>query len=201
MMNLSKPFSQSSEENKQVIFDAIQDLLIDKKTLLEIASGTGQHAIFFSQKLPALTWQTSDLKPALPGITQWLEEANLDNLRAPIYLDVSKHTWPIKKYDAVFSANSFHIMSRQNVIDFFNQVKNGLEPNALILIYGPFNYQDQFTSDSNARFDRWLKNQNPESGIKSFEWCNQLAEENGLSLLKDIEMPQNNRVLVWQFST
>lgn len=196
-LETSKPFSQSCEENKHVIFKSIQPYLANKSSVLEIATGTGQHAVFFAEKLPHLTWQTSDLIDSHSGICQWLDEANLPNIHRPVELNVSNSQWPNCKYDAVFSANSFHIMSQQNVVDFFANISNVLEAGAHVLIYGPFNYNNAFSSESNANFDVWLKQRNPQSGIKDFEWCHQLAIEAGLTLESDIEMPVNNRILVW----
>lgn len=196
----NKPFSQSSEENKQVILQNISPLLEDKQMVLEIASGTGQHAVFFAQQMPHLTWQTSDLLESHSGINQWIAEADLPNVLTPLSLNVSEDSWPNTRYDAVFSANSFHIMGKQNVEDFFKNVSKVLNDNALVLIYGPFNYNGQFTSESNANFDIWLKNRNPQSGIKDFEWCDALANKAGLTLLDDFEMPMNNRILVWKKS-
>ena len=193
-----KPFSQSSEENKAVILAAITPFLQCKNTVLEVASGTGQHAIYFAEHLPQLTWQTSDLLESHHGIKQWLSEANLVNALEPLKLNVSEPEWPENTYDAVFSANSLHIMSEQNVVDFFANVSRVLNNKAVVLIYGPFNYNGKFTSESNASFDVWLKNRNPLSGIKDFEWCHQRAEKAGLRLVDDIEMPANNRTLVWQ---
>lgn len=197
-MPLPKPFSSSSEENKSVILQTIQPLLSAKKTVLEIASGTGQHAVHFADNLPHLQWQTSDLVESHLGIQQWLAEAKLENVLPPIALNVSTDSWPQQTYDAVFSANSFHIMNRQNVEDFFKHISSILNPAGLVIIYGPFNYNGTFTSDSNQRFDLWLKGNNPQSGIKDFEWCHQLALNAGLHLIDDFEMPQNNRILCWQ---
>ncbi|WP_321276364.1 DUF938 domain-containing protein [Thiomicrorhabdus indica] len=195
-----KPFSQSSEENKTVIFESIHPYLANKSSVLEIASGTGQHAVYFSSQLPHLTWQTSDLIESHSGICQWLDEADLPNIHRPVELNVSESQWPDCKYDAVFSANSFHIMSQQNVVDFFANIADVLQEGAHVLIYGPFNYNNAFTSESNANFDVWLKHRNPQSGIKDFEWCHQLAMDAGLILENDIEMPVNNRILVWSKS-
>lgn len=194
----SKPFSQSCEENKQVIFDTIAPFLAQKNSVLEIASGTGQHAVFFSSQLPHLTWQTSDLLESHFGINQWLDEASLSNVHPPVELNVSESTWPSCTYDVIFSANSFHIMAHQNVEDFFANISKVLQPDAHVMIYGPFNYNGAFSSESNARFDDWLKARNPKSGIKDFEWCNQLAQNAGLILVDDIQMPVNNRMLIWQ---
>ncbi|MDX1351980.1 MAG: DUF938 domain-containing protein [Thiomicrorhabdus sp.] len=194
----NKPFSPSSEENKQVILEAIQPLLTQQKTVLEIASGTGQHAVFFAEQMPHLTWQTSDLADSHTGIGQWINDSQLNNVLAPIELNVSESHWPQSTYDVVYSANSFHIMNKQNVSDFFRQINSVLNLPGLVIIYGPFNYNGAFTSESNARFNDWLKSNNPESGIKDFEWCDKLAKQAALVLLHDIEMPQNNRILVWQ---
>lgn len=193
-----KPFSGSAAENKQVILEALQPLLADKHCLLEIASGTGQHAVHFGKALPHLTWQTSELAENLPGILQWLEEAQLPNVLAPLTLNVSDANWPTQTYDAIFSANSFHIMTEIQVNDFFSNLPKVLQTDSLVMIYGPFNINGRFTSESNAQFDCWLKQRNPLSGIKDKDWCDGLAQLAGLQLSEDIIMPQNNRILVWE---
>lgn len=198
-MYSTKPFAPSCEENKQVILEAIRSYLLPKNSVLEIASGTGQHAIYFSEQMQHLKWQTSDLIASHPGICEWLNDAENDKIQKPIELNVSKPDhWPDNCYDAIFSANSFHIMSLQNVEDFFKNLPKVLDAKGIVLIYGPFNYNGQFTSDSNARFNLWLQKQNPDSGIKDFEWCQKLAEDANLKLIDDMTMPQNNRILVWQ---
>jgi len=194
----NKPYSQSSEENKEVIFNVINPLLSQSKRVLEIASGTGQHAVYFAEKMPFLSWQTSDLIESHSGIKQWINSVNLPNILPPLELNVSETQWPNTYYDGIFSANSFHIMSKQNVTDFFKNVSAILNEKAIVIIYGPFNYNGAHTSESNANFDIWLKNRNSQSGIKDFEWCDCLAQEAQLSLIEDIEMPMNNRILVWQ---
>ena len=194
---IHKPFSPSSEENKHVILEKIQQWLIDSKTVLEIASGTGQHAVHFAENMPSLTWQTSDLLESHSGIDLWIKESGLTNILPPLNLNVSEDNWPVVTYDAVYSANSFHIMSKQNVTDFFIHISSVLNPTGLVIIYGPFNYNGQFTSQSNANFDIWLKQRNKNSGIKDFEFCHELALNAGLKLAEDIEMPQNNRILIW----
>ncbi|MDG4812489.1 DUF938 domain-containing protein [Hydrogenovibrio sp. 3SP14C1] len=194
----NKPYAQSSEENKFVILQAIQGFLTERSSVLEIASGTGQHAVYFAEQMPHIKWQTSDLTDAHAGIKQWIADSDLNNVLPPLCLNVSENDWPATRYDALFSANSFHIMSKSNVEDLFAHLSQVLNANGLVMIYGPFNYNGQYTSESNARFDDWLKQRNPHSGIKAFEWCNQLAEQAGLNFLEDIEMPQNNRLLVWK---
>lgn len=193
----NKPYSSSSEENKHVILNVIQKWLVDSKTVLEIASGTGQHAIYFAKNMAYLTWQTSDLIESHLGINLWIKESALTNILPPLKIDVSENNWPVETYDAVYSANSFHIMSKDNVVDFFRHVSSVLNSTGLVIIYGPFNYHGQYTCESNANFDIWLKQRNEKSGIKDFEFCHDLAVNSGLQLADDIEMPQNNRILIW----
>ncbi len=198
-----KPYSESCEQNRKPILEAIRPLLEDKHHVLEIGSGTGQHAVYFAKHMPHLIWQCSDRQDNLPGIKLWLDEATLDNTPQPILqLDVSADNWPVFKRDeqpdAIFSANAVHIMAWENVVDFITHAAALLPSKGLLILYGPFNYNGQYTSDSNARFDIWLKQQNPDSAIRHFEALDKLAQQGGLRLLKDMEMPANNRVLCWE---
>ncbi|MEB8433607.1 DUF938 domain-containing protein [Cocleimonas sp. KMM 6892] len=197
-MHIQKPFSESCVQNQQVILDVLKPLLKDKKHLLEIGSGTGQHAVFLARQMSHLIWQTSDQSIYHGGIKAWLDEAGLDNTRDPLSLDVSADEWPEETYDVIFSANAVHIMSWENVVDYFNHASPLLESNGYFILYGPFNYEGKYTSESNANFDQWLKNNDPKSCIKDFEKLNKLAEENNMSIVDDIAMPANNRILVWQ---
>lgn len=192
-----KPQSASCDDNQQVIFEAIQPYLKNLNEVFEVASGTGQHAIYFSSRLTHISWQTSELEAHLSGIHLWLDEAKLANVLYPVELDVSK-SWPQKTYDAVFSANALHIMSHAQVEHFIDGVSSILNDNGICLIYGPFNYQGNYTSQSNQRFDQWLKQQHPDSCIKDFEWLIGLAEKQNLNLFKDQAMPCNNRLLILQ---
>ncbi len=192
-----KPYAASCDDNKDVILSVISPYLQKAKTVLEIASGTGQHAIYFAKNLTQLTWQTSDLSHNLNGIQQWLVDATLDNVLLPIELDVSG-IWPKARYDAVFSANSLHIMSQQQVEDCFNGLSAVLNEDAVCLFYGPFNYEGQYTSESNKNFDCWIRNNNPLSCIKDFENICDLASQQSLRLINDHKMPANNRILVFQ---
>lgn len=196
---VNKPFSEACEENKQPIFDVLQRLFQDRDQILEIGSGTGQHAVYFAEHLPHLTWQTSDLPENHPGIGAWLDDSGLDNVRPPFALDVGQEPWPVEfAVDAVFSANTTHIMGWDSVISLFRGVGRHLRTDGLFVLYGPFNYGGGYTSESNARFDVWLKNRDPRGGIRDFEALNELAAENGMMLSEDIEMPVNNRTLVWR---
>jgi len=198
LKNQPKPYSESCVQNRDPIFNVIEPLFRNKKNILEIGSGTGQHAVYFAQKMPHLSWQTSDQLAYHDGIKQWLTEAALDNTPPPIKLNVSKDTWPELEIDAIFSANAVHIMSWQNVVDFIKNACKLLDTGGLLVLYGPFNYDNTYTSESNARFDIWLKQRDPESAIRDFEAVNELAEESGMHLIKDVAMPANNRILCWQ---
>jgi SAM-dependent methyltransferase len=192
------PFSEASEQNKSFIFDVIKPYLHGK--VLEIGSGTGQHAVFFAGQVPQVRWQTSDLESNLPGIEAWIADSGLPNLPAPIALDVFGN-WPDGQFDLVFSANCFHIMDKTAVAKSIEGVGACLKAGGILLVYGPFNYAGEFTSPSNARFDAFLKARDPGSGIKDFEWLNGLANEANLQLVEDVSMPENNRSLVWQKRT
>lgn len=193
-----KPFAQSCEQNKDVILEVIKPLLKNSSCLLEIGSGTGQHAVHFAKALPHLQWLTSDRQESLPGIQMWLDEANLSNLHPPVVLDVLQPDWPELKVDAIFMANTLHIMSWHEVEVLFSHIPALLQNHGIVLIYGPFNYHGQFTSDSNRQFDAWLKARDPQSGIRDFAAINELAQASHLQLLADYEMPVNNRILYWQ---
>jgi len=193
---MTKPYSQACENNKQPILDVLSHALSDTAQVLEIGSGSGQHAVHFAQHLPQLTWQTSDLAINHDGIKQWINEAQLSNLQLPISLDLNQ-PWPIEQTQAIYTANTLHIVSWPLVVKFFAGVKQHLSNGGVLCIYGPFNYQGQFTSQSNANFDLWLKGRDPQSGIRDIEAIMTLAAEAGLSLTKDHQMPANNRLLVF----
>lgn len=164
--------------------------------LLEIGSGTGQHAAWLPQFFPDLLWQPSDVAENLQGITCWLEEADLANVSAPIALDV-RNQWPNGPFQALFTANTFHIMGPDEVTLCVEHGATVLSDKGLFFIYGPFNYNQQFTSDSNAQFQQWLEARDPQSGIRDIEWVCELMQHNGLSLINDHNMPANNRLLVF----
>jgi len=193
-----KPFSQACENNKDPILQAISTVFYQPTTVWEIGSGTGQHACYFAECLPHVEWQPTDRLENISGIRLWQQEAQLANLKPALPLDVTDAVWPCNAIDALFTANTLHIMSRNEVQIFFNRLAVYLNPKALVCIYGPFNYNGAYTSDSNARFDQWLKSQNSLSGIRNFEDTLFLATSRGFNLMNDIAMPANNRLLVLQ---
>ncbi len=197
-MSLNKPIAESCIQNRAPILSIIKPLFANSRAVLEVGSGTGQHAVFFARALSHLIWHTSDVSENHPGIDLWLEEANLANTRPPIVFDVSQNNWPTIEVDAIFSANTVHIMSWQEVELFFHGVGQLLQTDGLFCLYGPFNYNGQFTRNSNAQFDQWLKQKNPKSGIRDAEALNRLADASNMTLQDDYEMPANNRILCWK---
>lgn len=195
---VQKPFSQACENNQKPILEVLLQVFSDRKRVLEIGSGTGQHAVYCAPRLPHLIWQTADLEANHPGINSWLDESTAENLRRPILLNADHPPWAVDTVDAVFTANTCHIMAWESVESLFAGLDSILAPGAVVAIYGPFNYDGQFTSDSNARFDLWLKQQVSHQGIRDFEAINSLAENIGLALVEDNPMPANNRLLVWK---
>ncbi|KGJ93966.1 DUF938 domain-containing protein [Colwellia psychrerythraea] len=195
---MNKPFSQACENNKQAILNILSKVFSNTNHVLEIGSGTGQHAIFFGQHLPHITWQTSDLAINHPGINAWLDEADLTNIQRPIIADLN-NSWPActQPIDAIYTANTLHIISWPLVVNFFEGLAQNLPSQANICIYGPFNYQGKFTSESNANFDIWLKERDSQSGIRDIEAILTLANTAGLKLIDDHVMPANNRLLVF----
>jgi hypothetical protein len=195
-MTIQKPFSQSCENNKEPILQIIKTVFNQPATVWEIGSGTGQHACHFAENLPHLSWQPTDRPENLAGIHLWRDEAQLANLLPPLSLDVTDTLWPCERIDAVFTANTLHIMSSDEVKLLFERLAVYLSAEATMCIYGPFNYAGAYTSESNARFDLWLKERNALSGIKDFEEIMSLAANSGLELQVDNAMPANNRLLV-----
>jgi len=193
-----KPFAESCAQNQEVILKQLQILCTKPATVLEIGSGTGQHAVFLAKHLAHLNWHTSDRIENHSGIKQWLDESQLKNVHYPFELDVRHSNWPELSIDIIFTANTVHIMSQSEVKFLFKGVGDKLSSNGLFIIYGPFNYNGEYTSASNAQFDIWLKQQNPNSCIKDFDFLNSLANQSALECINDIEMPANNRILCWK---
>jgi cyclopropane fatty-acyl-phospholipid synthase-like methyltransferase len=186
-----RPFSEASERNRAPILAILKRVFKDRKHVLEIGSGTGQHAAYFAPEVPHLIWQASDVAENLPGIRQWVSDP------APIELDVDG-TWPKLDPDAVYSANTCHIMSWPQVENFLAGVGRILPRAGVFALYGPFNYGGKHTSESNARFDAMLRRNDPASGLRDFEKISALAEAAGLTLQEDNAMPANNRLLVFR---
>lgn len=198
---MEKPFSQACENNKAPILQIIRTVFAESEKVWEIGSGTGQHACHFARHLPHLTWQPTDRAENLAGIASWIREADLSNLRPALALDVSDPNWPCRQIEALFTANTLHIMHWNEVECFFQGLGRYLIADAPVCLYGPFNYHGRYTSPSNERFDQWLKARDSLSGIRDIEKIEDLAEQAGLTLEQDVEMPANNRLLIlWRGS-
>jgi SAM-dependent methyltransferase len=198
MSDGEKPYSPACDENRQPILDVIRQVFSRPGVVLEVGSGTGQHAAWLPRFLPHLTWQPSDVAENLPGIRAWLDEAALSNVLPPLGLDVMQTPWPVMACDYVFSANTVHIMSWPMVESFFAGVGRVLEPGGSFCLYGPFMYNGHHTAESNAEFDVWLKARDPESGVRDAADLDRLAYASGMERIDDFEMPVNNRILHWR---
>ena len=192
-----KPHSAACERNRDPILTVLRRHFADRRRVLEIGSGTGQHAVHFAAGLPHLVWQATDRRESHDGIRAWLEEAALPNTPLPLVLDV-RGPWPRQRYDAVFTANTLHIMSWAEVQTTFAQLPDVMTADAKLAVYGPFNYGGRFTSASNEQFQAVLKGWGAHMGIRDFEAVDALARHAGLRLVEDCAMPANNRCLVWQ---
>lgn len=197
-MVAAKPYSAACARNSEPILAVLRRHCGDRRRLLEIGSGSGQHAAYFAAALPHLLWQTSDLPEHHAGIRAWLDEAGLENALPPLPLDVAGGQWPAGPFDAVFSANTLHIMAWTEVEALFARLPEVVSAHALLIIYGPFNYRGRYTSDSNEAFDASLRARAPHMGLRAFEAVDALAVEAGFTLLEDAAMPANNRCLVWR---
>lgn len=197
----SLPFSQACENNKHYILEVLREVFADRKHVLEIGSGTGQHACYFAEHLPWLSWQPTDVAQNLPVLRPRCAAYAGENLLPELALDVRNLPWSIPLPDALFTANSLHIMPFAAVQQFFTALASSDTQDVVLAIYGPFNYSGAYTSPSNARFDQWLAERDPLSGIRDFEAVNALAESAAFFLLGDYGMPANNRLLVWRRRT
>ena len=198
---MNKPFVQACENNKYAIADALQHYLRNVENVLEIGSGTGQHITYFAERFPDVFWQPSDLAINHAGISAWTAVSGVSNVGAPVELDISAPQWPqlsATPISAIYLSNVVHIIESSLIDQLFNHLARALQANGLVFMYGPFNYAGRFTSEGNRRLDAWLKAQHEDFGVRDFESVDQLARAHGLSLLDDLTMPANNRLLIWR---
>jgi hypothetical protein len=194
---MALPHSEACERNKDPILAVLREALADAARVLEIGSGTGQHAVHFARALGHLTWQPTDRAESLPGLRARIELEAPANLLAPLELDVATRPWPAIPADALYTANTLHIMGWAEVQSLFAALADlpGLDR---LAIYGPFNYGGRHTSDSNAAFDQHLRARDPRSGLRDFEAVDALAAAGGFALQRDHAMPANNRLLIYR---
>lgn len=193
-----KQHSPSCERNKEPILAVLREIFTAPGLVLEIGSGSGQHAVHFARGLPQMTWQPTDTTENLPSISAWRTEANLPNLREPMALDLFVDAWPAKEAQALVCINTIHIVAWEAVQKLFIGAGRLLKPGGILYVYGPYRYAGRALEPSNEDFDRWLKARDPVSGVRLFEDVNRLAEQNGLVLVGDRAMPANNRSIWWQ---
>ena len=193
-----KQFAPACERNKDAILAVLRDVLPAQGTVLEIGSGSGQHAAYFAQHLPQLVWQPSDRADNLPSIAAWAAEVNAPNLRAPVLLDLFTPPWPLTQADAVVCINTVHIVAWHGVENLFATAGRVLVPGGVLYVYGAYRYADEPLAPSNIEFDRWLRARDPQSGIRDFAAVNALAVGAGLTLAGDVPMPANNHSIWWR---
>lgn len=194
-----KPLSEACLRNQEPIAEVLAHWLSEARTVLEIGSGTGQHAVFIAEKMPQLEWYPSDLSECLPGIRSWIADADLPNVKAPLALDVCSDHWPTMVFDAIFTANTLHFVGWSVVDAMFKGVVSVLRPGGRFCVYGPFNKDTQFTSIGNQQLDEWLKRRDPSSGIKDIAEVMERAQSYGLIFEQKQQLPANNLLLLFRF--
>jgi len=195
---MSMPHAPSVDRNKGPILEVFQQYILEEGRLLELGSGTGQHGVYFAEKLDYLHWITSDVKENQQAITTWLRSAKLQNLHGPEVLKIGKDDFPKGVFNYVFTANTLHIMSWKENKTLFKLLGKRLREDSLVFIYGPFNYDGKHTSESNEKFDQLLKDKDAKSGIRGFQNVLENMVKAGFELVKDHEMPAHNRMLVFK---
>jgi cyclopropane fatty-acyl-phospholipid synthase-like methyltransferase len=189
------PISEACERNKGPILEVLRNAFADRGHVLEIGSGTGQHAVHFAAHLPHLVWHPTEQLKYMPDLEARIKQQGSANLRAPAVLDVKQAVWPLRQADAVFSANTLHIMSWAEVLDLFGGLSKILAAGGVLCIYGPFRYDGRHTSDSNRNFDHMLQERDPLSGLRDIQAVTSLASQYGIHLKIDHDLPANNRLL------
>ncbi len=189
-------FSEACERNKEPILEVLKEHFGSRSSVLEIGSGTGQHAAYFSSYLTWLHWQPTDMLDRISVLRQRCETTGLKNLLSPLALNVFE-PWPDLRFDALFSANTLHIIPVEGAQAIFSGIASRINPGFRVAIYGPFKFGGEYTSNSNEIFDKWLFSRNTLSGIRDFEAVDAAAQENGLSLIENYQMPANNQLVIW----
>ena len=193
-----KPVSQPCLSNQEPIFQALQHAFKSEGSVLELACGTAQHAVYMCQRLPQLEWLATDLAQNIDGANMWIHEAGLNNLKPAVNLNINDPIWDIESVDYIYSANLVHFVSMASVKNMFKGMDKCLRAKGKIALYGPYNHNG-YTSEGNARLDTWLKTEvNKEAGIKELKDIEALAHSYNFQLLKNINMPANNHLLIFE---
>ena len=191
-------FSEAAEKNKNHILLVLRDRLLPNAHILEIGSGSGQHALYMASEMKTITWQPTERSEGMLDLTKNLSDYGSPNILAPLILDLSLEQWPSANTNCVYSANVMHIVNKNLGENLIRGAGNKLSEGGLLILYGPYKYDGDFTTPSNAEFDAWLKERDPHSGIRDFEWVADLANQQGLQLQDDLPMPANNQILIFQ---
>lgn len=197
---MNKPFSPSAERNRDPILNVLRQELSSTQLVLEIGSGTGQHACYFANALPHLTWQPTELKHNIAAVNSWISTQKLDNILGPLELDVDVQPWPVKSAQACFTCNTFHIVSMDSVRAIFGGAKSALKDGGKLCVYGPFSINGKHTSAGNEQFDQQLRLESTVSGIRDLTELDKIAQSLGFTACRKIEMPANNLLVVWEIS-
>ncbi|MDH3690180.1 MAG: class I SAM-dependent methyltransferase [Gammaproteobacteria bacterium] len=195
---MTKSFAPAYDRNKHAILAVLQEILPRNGVVLEVGSGTGQHAMYFAQNLPHITWIPSDRAGEIDSIEAWRAESGLANLRAPLEIDLYDEAWPVESVDAIVCINVVHIAPWTATEKLFITATGVLRSGGLMYLYGPYRYATRPLEPSNEAFDQWLKARDADSGIRDFESLNELAGNASFQLLGDRSMPANNRSLWWR---
>lgn len=196
-MNSNENYSAAADNNKAPILEVLKKYIKGEKRLLEVGTGTAQHAVHFAKHFEKLMWVTSDVAKNRSAINAVLVKEKLPNLFGPEKLEIGVDDFPKGSYDFVFTANTLHIMSWKECKTLFKLLGKRLREGSMVFFYGPFKYKGEFTSASNGEFDAHLKEQNIKSGIRNFEDVEKNMTDYGFKLVNDHEMPANNRLLVF----
>lgn len=193
------PISEAAERNKEPILKVLKKVIrVGDRRLLEIGAGTGQHAVFFAPQFPQLEWTATEAAAPLPLLNRRIQESQIPNLTPPRKMTVGEDSIPNRTYDLVFTANTFHIMSWKECKTLIKELSGALQEGGRFVVYGPFNYGGTYTSDSNAEFDKYIKEKFPSGGLRAFEDVSNAMAKHGFELVQDFEMPANNRTLVFR---
>ena len=196
---MSKRDAPAARRNRAPILEILERWLVRPARVLEIACGSGQHAVYFAERLPHVVWQPTDRDAAsLESTRLWMEEAGLPNLEAPFELDVLERPWPVEAVDAIFNANMIHISPWSVTEGLMAGAGRALGSSGLLFLYGPFRVGGQHTSESNEAFDLDLRRRDERWGVRELERVVEEAERQGLHFIEANEMPANNKLLVFR---
>jgi hypothetical protein len=206
MTSNTKQYAPATQRNREVILEVLLEVLPAKGTILEIASGTGEHAVFFAPRLKPRRWLPSDPSPlARDSVAAWMEDAGCDNLDSPIEIDASMPIWvvettakPQTPITAMVNINMIHISPWLSCLGLMAGANRILTAGGILYMYGPYKINGQHTAPSNEAFDASLRSQNPEWGIRDLDQVIAAAKAENLNFLKTVQMPANNLSVIFE---